>query len=79
MKSNDGVQEKEQSTISNISKANRVAGCSIQLLEPQLQNNKQLSKVEPQLIRLEELKVNLQSIGGTIGKIENHSVWSCIS
>ena len=66
----DGVPEKEQLTQSNVSKANRVAGCLVQWLEAQLQYNEFLPKVEPELARLEELKIDLQSIDGRIEKLE---------
>ena len=53
----DGVDEAAQLTIASVSKANRVAGCLVRLLEAQLQCNEFLLKVELELIGpLTELK-----------------------
>ena len=60
----DGVDEAEQLIIANVSETKHVAGCLIQWIEAQLQCNKFLPKVEPELARLNELKSDLASICG---------------
>ena len=70
----DGVEEAEQLTIMNVSKANRVGGCLVQSIY-----NEFLPKVGPESTRLEELKIDLASIDGRIEKLEKAFASSAIS